>query len=228
MIESNKRKASSSYKKLLHHIAFNENQFEKREKLKDLHELQKQNSLKKTHSNQSIIKSIESQTFIEKLKKKIEKEKNKPKPQRPTLSSISAFHSNVNSEETPLKTQKKKLQLSNFLLKTEYLPIKSTFITENISEYVQSKNNFSISLKEETKYYSKLTFENLEKLKAAYHNFNEIEKITKNEQNSNYSKIKPLEQDLKKSLFLYESFNKDNSILGCLFLKINKNIRIIY
>jgi len=156
-------------KNLLQKIAYNENQFEKKERLKDSDQTKKQKSLSKLQSSKSFSKNLESQKFLEKLKAKIEKEKNLPL--------------NIESNHSKPKMGKK---YAKFHLKSEYLPKEGTFITQASEIFLSSYNGFNTYhnfLRDEVsnnEYYSKITLEGLERMKKAVHKFNGLGLFEKN------------------------------------------------
>ena len=162
---------TNNYRNLLHQIAFNETQFEKSEIMKNHQETRKKRTIIKLHSSKSLAKQLESQRFIEKLKINLEKEKVTPLKERPIFSS-----SQINLRDHK-RNIPKTIKSTNFHLKSEYLPKQITFITQNSEFYHTMNNAGSTSLQDEMEdayYYSKLTFENLGKLKNSFQKFNKI------------------------------------------------------
>lgn len=153
-------------KSLLQQIAYNESVFEKNEKIKDSNLSRQQKSISKLHSSKSLAKSLESQKFIEKLKIQIEKEKTMPLT--------------LESPKSMSKIKKFTKKSTKFHLKSEYLPKQGAFLTQTTEFFLSTQNGFNSMnnfLKEEVssnEYYSKLTFEGLEKLKTAVNKFNNM------------------------------------------------------
>ena len=165
-------KMTEKCKSLLQQIAYNESVFEKNEKLKNSNLSRQQKSISKLHSSKSLVKSLESQKFIEKLKIQIEKEKTMPLT--------------LESPNSMTKIQKYTKKSSKFHLKSDYLPKQGAFLTQTTEFFLSTHNGFNSMnnfLKDEissNEYYSKLTFEGLKKLKTAVNKFNKMGIFEKN------------------------------------------------
>lgn len=225
MKKNNEKTSFSFYKNLLNQIAFNENQFEKNERIKNFQVVQRQKSLNKLQTSKSLSKQIESQKFIEKLKNQVEREKSAAIQSRTATSSFAKFRNNTPENQRPNeKTPLKSLKSTKFHLKSEYLHKNETFITQS-PEFYQTFHNSSLFAKDDLKdcdYYSRFTFENLFKWKKAMRNFNN--KSNREYKGDHFQADGPMILQKKRNFSNYA--NENNQIIGIFFSHLSKNREI--
>lgn len=221
MKNHNEKTSFSFYKNLLKQIAFNENQFEKNERIKNFQVVQRQKSLNKLQMSKTLAKQIESQKFIEKLKSQVEKEKSAAVQSRTTTSSLAKFRNNTPESKRPNeKTPLKSFKSTKFHIKSEYLHKNDTFITQN-PEFYQTFHNSSTFVKDDLKdcdYYSRFTYENISKWRRVMSNFNN--KSNREYKGNKLHAVEAISPQKKRNFSDY--VNENNQIIGIFFLIYQK------